>query len=438
MLASTSLYSIMCAHAAFFLVFEKFSEIFPGCGLFFILFLLSMCYNVKEKMQDGGNPHMVCQKEGSMKKRDASIELFRIIGALMVVGTHAKLPMVMDGQPDLLRILFACLVGDGVAVFWLVLGCFYFKSDYKTHLVRLLKRTIIPLFIVSVIWFFFMDWILGTKTFSESISHPLSDYKAVLKGILVWENRLPTMAGHFWYMYTYTVVILLFPILKGGRDQIGKYKNGPVVSMIAILLLLTVNDLTLNGLLEFTTHTILGAAAAFVFVLSGDVIYGNREKIQENGKIRILSALVFIFVLLIRIFVQYKCLFRNPPSEHPIFWYSAFSYLQVLSMMVFLLSFSEGLAKHEKIFKAIRHIGSRTFYIYIVHPALMNFRFMNRVRDGIYGTFGSSGFKGVLYELFWMLASFAVSYIISEIICQLIRIPSYLKNTRKEINRTLR
>lgn len=59
-------------------------------------------------------------------KRDISVEILRISAILFVIGTHLKQGFYIDGQLDFMRVFIACLVGDGVAVYWVILGFFYF------------------------------------------------------------------------------------------------------------------------------------------------------------------------------------------------------------------------------------------------------------------------------------------------------------------------
>lgn len=59
--------------------------------------------------------------------RKASVELARLIACLLVIGVHLSLNTVVDGGYDVSRLFSACLVADGVAIFWLISGFFIFK-----------------------------------------------------------------------------------------------------------------------------------------------------------------------------------------------------------------------------------------------------------------------------------------------------------------------
>ncbi|MBR3262577.1 MAG: hypothetical protein IKF93_05615, partial [Lachnospiraceae bacterium] len=100
--------------------------------------------------------------------RDVSVDLLRIVGALMVIGAHINLENLIDGKPSMKRILVSCVVGDGVAVFWLVLGCFYFAgAAYGLRLKKLLVRVIIPMVLFSAFTYYFHGVLCEGKTLAQ-------------------------------------------------------------------------------------------------------------------------------------------------------------------------------------------------------------------------------------------------------------------------------
>ena len=67
-------------------------------------------------------------------KRNPSVELMRIFACLVVVGVHTCLSAVSGDSVDKGRLFISCLLADGVAVFWIIMGFFLFgRSDYKKN-----------------------------------------------------------------------------------------------------------------------------------------------------------------------------------------------------------------------------------------------------------------------------------------------------------------
>lgn len=60
--------------------------------------------------------------------KDIPVELARILAAATVIGVHTFMGSQLGGEYDFSRILIACLVADGVGVFWMITGFFVFTS----------------------------------------------------------------------------------------------------------------------------------------------------------------------------------------------------------------------------------------------------------------------------------------------------------------------
>ena len=91
-----------------------------------------------------------------LDSRDVGIEFARILGCLIVIGVHIGLGDMIDGVYDPSRGLINCFLADGVAIFWLICGCFLFRSaSYKKVLMRTSKTIALPLAIYSIFCLFF-------------------------------------------------------------------------------------------------------------------------------------------------------------------------------------------------------------------------------------------------------------------------------------------
>ena len=89
------------------------------------------------------------------KKREYDIELARILASMIVVGVHVCLPQIVNNQPDPGRTFISCFLADGVAVFWLITGCFLFQNtSYGKLIKRTGKHIVIPMAVLSVFIFY--------------------------------------------------------------------------------------------------------------------------------------------------------------------------------------------------------------------------------------------------------------------------------------------
>ena len=70
------------------------------------------------------------------KSKDLGVELARIFGCLIVISCHTVPPIKIDGIPVFSRVFLSCLFGDGVAVFWLILGFFLFQNKNYINTIK--------------------------------------------------------------------------------------------------------------------------------------------------------------------------------------------------------------------------------------------------------------------------------------------------------------
>ena len=62
-------------------------------------------------------------------KRNPSIELYRLLGSLIVIGVHCvgSIPKKEDHKRT--NNFISCIFEDGVAIFWFILGFHLFKNN---------------------------------------------------------------------------------------------------------------------------------------------------------------------------------------------------------------------------------------------------------------------------------------------------------------------
>ena len=372
----------------------------------------------------------------SENKKDVCVELLRIIGCLMVLGTHIKLDGIINGEVDLTRIFISCITGDGVAVFWLILGFFYFNSnDYLKKMYSMLRKIIIPLIVFSILMFLFYNWIVGYCELRESISHTSEEYYNLFYyGLLRWQNVIPG-CDHLWYLYVYAIIILLFPALEGVYGFLEKnfkeknnQKSGCFICGITVIILFLINDITVNGLFDFSHHTFSAALAASIYVITGAFFYKNIENIRGNVKLGILGIAGWIFINIVRMIVQYYMYNSENISEEPLFWFTSFAYVSVICMALFVFGCFEWVQKKNNLSLIIKIFGRVTFYIYLLHVIIYGF-LSNRydMRNYIIKYTGDAGIMAILYEIICTFVIFIISLIIGLI---LLYVQNFLKKVR--------
>ena len=355
-------------------------------------------------------------------KRNLNIEILRILGCLMVIGVHVKLPDLIDGSPVWIRLFFSCLFADGVSIFWLILGYFGFQAEisYGERLKRMSRRILLPLAVYTVFSFYLSRFLIDGKPLLESLSHSFADYRTMLtRCILRWQNRVD-YGSHLWYLYIYVIVILLFPALSGiwklWQDNLKK----SYIAFFTLIALLIVNDYSYNELCDFSHHSFPGAIAASIFVLLGS-IYSQWHNLQpalgshkRNRRI-LLGMLLFAGTLAFRVPWLYFSYWLGKGDE-PVYWYTSFSVLQTGGLFLIFTNLNLDAHLRKKPRRILLHLARMTFPIYIIHMMVAGFFFQRNLTDYLENVTGNLTIDTAIYQIGYMIAVFLVSMAISEVL----------------------
>ena len=348
-------------------------------------------------------------------KREAHVELARILACMIVVGVHVCLPQIVNDQPDLGRTFISCFLADGVAVFWLITGCFLFNNSSYTKLIKkTAKHIVIPMVLLSVFVFFFGDFLQRGTALLDSVKHPLSDYKDIIKSLLMWTNPVHDL-GHLWYLYVYILVILIFPVLKSFVAYLDQDAKREKVFLGATLIFLIINDISKNQMAAFYHHSINGMIPACIEIVWGHILYKHRARLK-TGKCMFFGIVLFVIINICRTFIQ-MARYRVDLSDTAIlYWYSSLGLFCALCIMIFC--FTLKFPDKERPGKIIRKISSYTFLIYLIHPVVNNMLWRGNIQGRIMNVvlINDSVFCELLYTVIIIALVFVGSFIISVIL----------------------
>lgn len=381
----------------------------------------SVRYNKADRLRFAGglkmtqSTTMALTRSRPKKKRgrDARVELVRLIACLIVLLCHSYPPVIINGEPAFGRVFIACLVADGVGIFWMVIGCFLFSSTYGKTLKRGFTRIFIPLVLASL---------LGIAMNSLPLPGFVpSDIPAVLNDFLQWRNGVIGM-DHLWYLYVNLLVFLFFPVLKWIADGLDRSRVATILFMAATLGFFIVNDLTSNHLAGFSHYLFRAAIPASIEVIWGHILYRNRK--HFHGWITAAAALAgFVFLNLARARVQMKHFAADPGDASALYWYSAWGMLASALILIFGLAAIRPRKGAKKAVEAgaesmICAAASYSFLIYIVHfpilRILTSVGFTQSLQNLI---LKSNGFAfSLLYTLCMEAILFVLSFILSWIV----------------------
>ena len=300
--------------------------------------------------------------ETNNKKRDPSIELLRIIGCFSVIGTHIKWKVRKNDKFINFSILFnGCLCADGVAIFWYIMGFFFFnKISYKKRINILFKRICIPLLITKFFYFYFNKYNFNNIAIKKYIlNKSKKDYLNLFYSILQFEG------GHLWFCFVYILIVILYPSFEGVNNffEINNINSYKIV--ILFLFIVIENDFFYNNILHIKLHGFNGVIGVIPFIFCGNELKKNINKFKNKK-----FFCIFILFFLGFNYLRSKLIYSTGQICF-IYWYSSFGIINGFFLFIFAFSLNDVL--HNKIlYFLITKISNLTFYIYLIHIFVIN------------------------------------------------------------------
>lgn len=353
------------------------------------------------------------------KTRDSLVEFLRILGCLMVIGTHLKPEAVVNGTPMRSATAIACLVGDGVTVFWMILGFFHFEhpKNYKKVLKTTFFRILLPTIIYFFFCFYFGRMIVDRTTFAVSAAHSAEEYKQLLHAILTLQPAsFIAYAEHMWYMIAYCLVMVLYPLVYELNRRIGRDGKTERFVLLILFLLFVLNDVTRNELFNFGHVGFQAAFGGIVIALFGCFLYRNRKRWEGHLSCALFGLLLYAGTMAVRILLQYHRYFADTTDEEALYWFTSFAVLAFCGIFLFL----SGLRGHIRFGKTmhtrINHLGKMTLYIYFIHMIILMKCNSLGLADLIKNRMPKHHGGLLLYELVYTLLIFGISLAAGELI----------------------
>jgi surface polysaccharide O-acyltransferase-like enzyme len=355
-------------------------------------------------------------------KRNPAVELIRIIGCMIVIGCHTCLSTTISGRWDNSRTFLAMVFADGVAVFWVIAGFYFFKNNsYVKVFKHAFKNIFIPMLLLGIFVFYLGDFVMRGASLKESITHSLSDYINVGKTFITWTNPFSD-CGHTWYIYAYMLIILIFPILKCFADFLDEDVKREICFLIVSFAFLIVNDITKNTLAGFSHHSINAMIPAAIEILWGHILFRHKEYFT-NRRFIPTSLIAFVVLNLFRTWIQLQRAEGENVDKSIMYWYSSIGLICALCIAIFCFSLIQNLdATRSNIF--ICKIASYTFPIYLIHivirNVLNNYGVQGKLQDAL------SGGNSILTECLYSISIILLIFIISLLMCMCLRGIKYI------------
>ncbi len=354
-------------------------------------------------------------------KRDARIELLRLICCFFVVALHCKPGSNVDGVPSFARYLFSNIIADPVSIFFMITGFFFLNEEtYAKTTGKNIKRIFLPMISYIII-------LLAYGKGFSSIEAAKDSLLSIGKSIITWTPFIHN-AGHLWYLYVHLLIIALSPLIKYFLKLIRKRKYLAYCTLILFLGLFWINDFWGNRLFRCSQIPVTSLLPGILLIIIGNTVFQIFDTYFFLHKLSVLYCVTFIGINIYRASLLTSGEIQMSDAT--------FSFMGVLCALFLVLFFLSLPAIKGRAAEFINLLASFTLGIYIWHVLIMEITgtiglriwFINIITDG------SESFRmyfryTTLFSLFVMMISLIWITILRVINSLIIKC---IKNTSEE------
>ncbi len=364
-------------------------------------------------------------------KRNVKIEIIRLIACFAVIWYHIReLPFKTNGELSETAVFFECLCTICVMTFFLITGFFIYnkKGNIITDWIMLLKKFLInifsPFIIVCIITLIFHDFLISKNSFIECINNINISY-IIEKLVLSIKNfdvaMLPGTAAHLWYIYSYAIIMIVYPITRYILTKMPKFVGYIVVAILTICMIvndyhLYFGDPSYNFIFKIIHKPIYYSAVGHI--LYNDIIKKfidskniDNKTLVINKEIFVISILVYAITFVLLFFTQVGYYLGVNNGYVYTSWLSLYSLVMTSAFILIVYSLNIDRFLNEKISNGIFYLSSKTLYIYLVHYLIIT-KFMSIGFQNIWTRNRPNILYHFVYYIFYSLFIFILSLIV--------------------------
>ena len=324
-------------------------------------------------------------------KRNVKVEIIRLIACMAVIWYHVReLPWKTNGELSETAVFFESLCTICVMTFFLITGFFIYNkkgnifSDWLSLIKKFLTQVFVPFLFVVIFTIIFHDFLISKDTFigciqKFSIVNIFTSLYDMLRYFTV--IYLPGTAAHLWYVFSYAIIIIAYPITRFVLTKLPKYVGYIVLVILTICMI--VNDYylffgnpTYNLIFKIIHKPIY--YSAWGHVLYNDIL----KKYVDGASLRMgelrepviinipmfITALVIYVITFIALFLTQVNYYLTLNGEYVYTsWLSLYSLVLTSAFVVMAYNINFEKFLNEKINNIIYFISNRTLYIYLIH-----------------------------------------------------------------------
>lgn len=301
-----------------------------------------------------------------MKHRVRYCDLLRFIAIISVILIHVvadfrQLYLLENRNYYFLFTIVDSLARTGVPLFFMFTGIFLLSSKkeekYSEFVKKVVKKLVVPLIVVSFIYYIYDCWAL------ESTSFSLFDFVTGL-----YSNKIKY---HLWYMYSIILIYLLIPFLRVVIQHLKKKELRNLIILIFVLGFCT------STLTQFCTYfelpTFEGISYPTIltqinYLFLGYYLYKYKVAERLRRPLYVLGIISFICIPILDYILMTGVRWEpfSPPER-------IFPFFMAIALFVFVKENYDKWHVSEKLEKFFALLASLSLHIYLLHVLVLEF-----------------------------------------------------------------
>ncbi len=360
---------------------------------------------------------MMSEHMNTVKKKDARVELLRILACYLVILMHVRTIAVLDdGTIADWALLANMLSAPGVGLYFLICGCFIPLSGVLKAWKNFLLRIVVPALVFIIAADLLDGWLSGDCGVLQSILQ--SDLREIFSGILTGFLHADAWAmgrctGHLWFLFSYGTIMLWMPLFHAVVMADGK-KALAFFTILSLCSLLIVDYATLFPV-SYAVPMPQLPPWELMYAAAGYLLYHGIKKPSKAGAA---AAAGLAAILCVMMFCGQKALYLKglaaggTPAEvglipYYLNWLSGLcaACAMAIAAAVFFLPEPQG-----RIHKAVCAAGGVTYPVFLLHfPIIYKIRTLGLENAGKNAAVRGGAAGNLLFTLLYALAVFVIS-----------------------------
>ncbi len=216
-----------------------------------------------------------------MKRRIEQIDIARGFAAICMILGHAFIVYPIDiSQVGWCRALHNWIYSFHMELFFFLAGAVWYCKDYKTYIIKKIKRILIPYIVFGVVSILLR--MMGTSLVNnnESLKEGIIDF--IFRG------------GGYWFLYVLFIMYLVFPLIDSLLIKMKIPDERLLIGAAALMLIASTVKLPAVFMIDSLVYYL-------PFFMVGKYTIGIRELLRKEVK---LPAVCFVAVLSLTVYIS--------------------------------------------------------------------------------------------------------------------------------------